>query len=104
MAIDEFPGVVWLRPTPDDAFRDLTDRIVGVFPEHPPYGGRHPDSKPHLTLGHAETPTAQQRLHDEALAHVASSLPVACTATGLSVFTSNGEHVFERRAVFPFGS
>jgi 2'-5' RNA ligase len=49
--VGRFPGVVWLAPRPAAPFRDLTARIVGAFPDHPPYEGRHDRVIPHLTIG-----------------------------------------------------
>jgi 2'-5' RNA ligase len=43
--------VVWLSPDRPDPFRALTDAVWRRFPEHPPYGGAHPDVVPHLTVG-----------------------------------------------------
>ncbi|MCA1674205.1 MAG: 2'-5' RNA ligase family protein, partial [Actinobacteria bacterium] len=43
--------VVWLAPDPDAPFRTLTELVWRHFPECPPYGGAHPNSIPHLTVG-----------------------------------------------------
>ena len=43
---------VWLAPEPDQPFRALTSAVWSRFPDHAPYGGAHPDSVPHLTIGH----------------------------------------------------
>lgn len=43
--------VLWLAPEPEQPFRDLTDRLVAEFPDHPPYAGAHDDVVPHLTVG-----------------------------------------------------
>ena len=49
--LDSFPdGVIHLRPEPDDELRAMTARLVELFPEHPPYGGRYGEVDPHLTL------------------------------------------------------
>lgn len=52
--VESFPdGIIYLRPDPDGAFRDLTARLVAEFPDHQPYGGRFgasADVVPHLTL------------------------------------------------------
>ena len=50
-SLDEFPGVLWLRPDPDDRFRSLTRLLWDAFPDYPPYGGRYPSEVPHLTAG-----------------------------------------------------
>ncbi|NIQ97618.1 MAG: 2'-5' RNA ligase family protein, partial [Desulfuromonadales bacterium] len=42
--------VLYLGPEPDWPFRDLTVAIWKRFPDHPPYGGRHRDIVPHLSV------------------------------------------------------
>lgn len=43
--------VIWLAPEPDAPFRALTEAVWRRFPDHPPYGGAHPETIPHLTVG-----------------------------------------------------
>jgi 2'-5' RNA ligase len=43
-------GTVYLRPEPWDALHDLIFAVMAAFPDHPPYGGEHPDPHPHLTV------------------------------------------------------
>ncbi len=42
--------VLWLAPDPAQPFRDLTRAVHRAFPDHPPYGGAHDGSMPHLTV------------------------------------------------------
>ncbi len=50
-AVAQFPnGIIHLVPDPAGPLRDLTQRLVTAFPEHPPYGGEHDDVRPHLTV------------------------------------------------------
>lgn len=44
--------LLWLAPEPEHHFRALTAAVWREFPDHPPYGGIHPDPTPHLTVGH----------------------------------------------------
>jgi 2'-5' RNA ligase len=48
--VERRPDVVWLRPEPDDRFRQLTAALFSRFPHHPPYEGRFDDVIPHLTI------------------------------------------------------
>lgn len=49
--IDAFPdGMIHLLPSPSEPFRRLTAALVDAFPQFPPYAGRSPDVRPHLTL------------------------------------------------------
>lgn len=46
-----FPGgFVYLAVDPPSAILGLVDRIVERWPETPPYGGRHPEVVPHVTV------------------------------------------------------
>jgi 2'-5' RNA ligase len=66
-------NVVWLAPSPDRPFRDLTAAVVGRFPETPPYEGAFGDEVvPHLTIGH-DAPLAVLTKAGEA---VAAQLPI----------------------------
>ncbi|NUT33993.1 MAG: 2'-5' RNA ligase family protein [Hamadaea sp.] len=44
--------VVYLAPTSDRPFRELTEVVWRRFPRFPPYGGAFDDVVPHLTIGH----------------------------------------------------
>jgi len=49
-----FPShLLYLAPEPANAFRELTMAIWKAFPDYPPYGGRHPDIVPHLSVAQA---------------------------------------------------
>jgi 2'-5' RNA ligase len=61
-------GVVWLAPEPAAPFIALTAAIFAAFPEHPPYGGIHEETIPHLTLAaddraHMGAVVAEARRH-----------------------------------------
>ena len=68
--------VVWLAPTPDQPFRDLTQALWARFPDQPPYGGVFDDVVPHLTIGH-DVPVPDLRA---AAGAVAERLPVRAQA------------------------
>ena len=42
--------MVWLLPEDQERFRELTDSVATMWPDHPPYGGIHDTVIPHLTL------------------------------------------------------
>jgi 2'-5' RNA ligase len=44
--------VVWLGPRDPAPFTALADLVFTAFPSCPPYGGRHTEVVPHLTIGH----------------------------------------------------
>ena len=53
------------RPDPAEPFRRLTAALAAAFPDYPPYGGRHDDVVPHLTVaqsaGRLPTPPPSTR-------------------------------------------
>lgn len=51
--IERFPGVPYLEPDPAQPLVALTHGLASRFPSYPPYGGRHADVNPHLTVGQA---------------------------------------------------
>lgn len=102
-AVGEFPGVLWLRPAPDEFFRRLTGSLMAVFPEQVPYGGRFPDSPPHLTIGQFSVPEDQQRVRAAFEADVATKLPLIGQATALSLYVSDRTGTWSLMNRFPFG-
>jgi 2'-5' RNA ligase len=44
------PAVLYLRPEPEERFREMTAALSVAFPEYPLYGGAHVDVVPHLTV------------------------------------------------------
>jgi 2'-5' RNA ligase superfamily len=64
-----FPEVLYFAPEPDEAFRWLTLAIWNLYPQFPPYGGKHPDVVPHLSVA--------SRLPDEQLERIRRELEVA---------------------------
>jgi 2'-5' RNA ligase len=50
--------VLWLGPRDPASFTALTDLTFRAFPSCPPYGGRHTEVIPHLTIGHVGGPQA----------------------------------------------
>jgi hypothetical protein len=74
-------SVVWLGPSDESPFRALTKRATLAYPSCLPYGGAHPDSVPHLTVGHGCEP-AELRAAAEA---VRPLLPIATEATEVTL-------------------
>jgi hypothetical protein len=74
-------SVVWLGPSDEAPFRALTERAALAYPSCPPYGGAHPDTVPHLTIGHRGEP-AELRAAGEA---VRPLLPIRAEATEVTL-------------------
>lgn len=52
--------VLHLRPEPDTTFRTMTQQLQQEWPDLQPYGGRHGDPTPHVTVGfHIPRPSAR---------------------------------------------
>lgn len=51
--IGRFPGVIYLEPEPAEPFERLIAALGTLFPDHPPYGGTHPEVISHLTVAHS---------------------------------------------------
>jgi 2'-5' RNA ligase len=49
--VEEFPGVVWLAPEPDEELRERILEVYARYPQYPPYGGESPEPIPHATVG-----------------------------------------------------
>jgi 2'-5' RNA ligase len=72
-----FPGVLYLAPFPDTPFRRLTEGVVSVFPDAPPYGGQFSDVVPHLTVAHANDPKQLEIIAAEFVAGANGKLPIS---------------------------
>jgi hypothetical protein len=93
--------VLWLAPRDPAPFRRLTERAYAAFPDFPPFGGRHEDIRPHLTVGNREgdrgLPLEELRAAAEALP---AGLPVQGEARAVTLMVESGGH-WIRRAVLP---
>lgn len=93
-----FPGVLYLAPTPDHQFRQLTADLVARWPEAPPYGGVFPDVIPHLTV----TDGAGEEDSGRAERAITASLPLTCSVDRLELVAFDGAR-WATRATFPLG-
>lgn len=89
-----FPDALYLAPTPDEPFRQLTASVAGQWPEAPPYGGQFDAVVPHLTI--AQPPEA----FDEATAALAPHLPITARVSSVQLLVSDGNR-WHQRADFP---
>ncbi len=97
-----FPGVLYLAPDPKKAFIEMTLGLVARFPETPPYGGRHREIVPHLTVAQIAD---EGRLNDvsKAFAEAAEeALPIAACAKDVELIDSCSGR-WEVRRTFKLG-
>lgn len=102
--VGEFPGVVWLRPQPEEPFRALTRAIVAAFPEYPPYEGAYDDPQPHLTIGLDLDPEAAMRLRAHVAAELAPRPPVRALVSSVSLLILDGTGWWHEARRFPLRS
>jgi hypothetical protein len=85
VGIKQFPGLIYLAPEPDDLFRALTLAVWEVFPEYPPYEGRHPNIVPHLTVGTATNEHVLERIAQDLARSAKGVLPIPARATEIAL-------------------
>jgi 2'-5' RNA ligase len=49
-----FPGFLYLRPEPGEAFVAMTEALAQAFPAFPPYAGEFADIVPHVTIAQGD--------------------------------------------------
>lgn len=91
-----FPDALYLAPTPDRPFRELTEAVAARWPEAPPYGGRFADIVPHLTVAHRQ----EEHVYDEVEAALTARLPLPASVASIALFVCDGDR-WHRRAEFP---
>lgn len=92
--------VLWLEPKPDSGFRELTDVVFKQWPAFPPYGGKHEDIVPHLTIGQ-HAPLEELELAARRVVH---GLPITTSAREVWLMTgSDAPNSWNVEAAFPLG-
>jgi 2'-5' RNA ligase len=90
--------VAWVRPEPDDRFRELTDLVATSWPDFPPYENAFDDVIPHLTICQGADPADMA----EAAAAVAARLPIETRAEKVRLMTgSRARDSWTTQAEFP---
>ena len=74
-------AVAWLGLHDEEPFRALTRLVCAAYPSCLPYGGRHDDVVPHLTIGHLGGPQALRVAADA----VRPQLPVTARAAEVTL-------------------
>ncbi len=100
--VGEFPGVVWLRPDPEDRFRALTRALVAAFPDYPPFEGAFPDPQPHMTVGMDLDPQTQAELREQTDREVTPRLPFHAVVTSMSLLILDEHGAWREEARFAF--
>ena len=94
--------VLWLAPTPEGPFRELSDRSASVWPEASRYGGQFDDVVPHLTVGdvtHGGDVAALHAVETE----LARALPLRAQASEIWWYARDLSGRWTARAAFSLG-
>jgi 2'-5' RNA ligase len=88
------PDAAWLRPEPDQGFRDLTRLIFDRYPDYPPYGGIHDEVMPHVTVA-----VGDSSIQEEVEAALTPCLPISAVARDVTLLVEGalGHWQAERR-------
>lgn len=93
--------VLWLAPTPDEPFRELTSAVWARFPDAPPYHGEFEDVIPHLTVGHHAPLAALRATADD----LAGRLPITAAVRSVRLIEGTiGRIPWRTVAEFPLGA
>ena len=101
---EEFPGVVWLRPEPEDRFRALTRTLVSAFPDYPPYEGAIPDPQPHMTVGMDLDARTQAGVREQVDLEVVPRLPFQAMIGSMSLLILDQHGSWAEGARFTFAA
>ena len=98
-----FPQTLYLVPEPAEPFRRLTRAIWQRHPETPPYGGRHPDIVPHLSLADRVDAATLDRVEAAFSQAARGALPLRAHAADVALL-ENRTGRWQIRAVLPLGA
>ncbi|MFB7513260.1 2'-5' RNA ligase family protein [Streptomyces sp. NPDC056144] len=93
-----FPGVLHLSPEPAEPLRRLTETVAARWPEAPPYGGRHANVVPHLTVALGQEDATLEEIE----ADLAGRLPFTCRVSSVELIVHDGE-TWQVRESFALG-
>ncbi|ADB35446.1 hypothetical protein Kfla_6449 [Kribbella flavida DSM 17836] len=95
-------GTAWLLPEPYDEILALTNAVLFAFPECPPYGGKHLDPHPHLTICAAGQ--GGPKVVAEAEEALAVEPPPAVLLDDLTIWREGEDRVWQLIGSVPLGS
>lgn len=87
-------SVVFLQPEPADVLTGLLRTVAAAFPEHPPYGGSHPDPHPHVTVAM----DGDAQVLASARSALAVGSPPAVRVDSLGVYAPSADGVWRERS------
>jgi len=102
--INTFPSVVFLEPNPREKFITLTEKIVDIFPENPPWEGKYPSINPHTTIANISDSKKIDSLKFEIEAGISKKLPIQCMAEEAWLMIEDEKGEWHPRHKFTFYS
>lgn len=102
--IQTFPNVIFLEPKSKEPFIQITEEIVKVFPENPPYEGKYPSINPHATIAQLSDDQDMSAIKKNISEDIDKFLPIQSIATEAWVMVEGEDDNWHRKAVFVFGS
>lgn len=96
-------AVLYLEPEPTAPFRALTSAIWQRHPETPPYGGRHADIIPHLSVAHVADQAELDAIALRFAPAAAAVLPIRAMATEVALMDTRSGR-WQVRTTFGLGS
>lgn len=99
--VGSFPGVLYLEPEPRVSLVALAQAVFRAFPEYPPYGGRHGDVVPHLTVGVFSDAAALERVRGE-IGEALNAMPPRAKVAAVELLDNRSGRWVKQRA-FPLG-
>ena len=93
--------VLYLAPAPDEPLRQLTLAIWHLFPETPPYAGRHAEIIPHLSVAWVDDAMLLDCIARDFSSTASAHLPISARASALALF-DNVSGQWQKRQSFSF--
>ena len=100
--IGNFPGVLYIKPVPEDPFRHLVNTVAEEFPESPPYGGMYKELIPHLTIAHSGFIEDYSKVENDIEKKLKELLPIYSLASQVSLLEYQNNS-WEKRTSFKLG-
>jgi 2'-5' RNA ligase len=94
--------VLYLVPDPAEPFRELTLAIWNRYPQTPPYGGKHTNILPHLTVAQLANERELNRVAEEFAKASPQKLPIHAAVTEVAL-TDNRSGRWQVRASLGLG-
>ncbi len=97
--IENFPGILYLVPSPGNRFSELIDAVAELFPQFPPYSGSIDIVIPHLTVAVSDDLKSLEAARENLVAACKGKLPIRAHATEIWLM-NNQDGLWTKRVSF----